>query len=947
MMYWFLFIALIIFFGVAVWAFYVWWKRDHYTRQKFAFFGFSALIGITSFYLSSLLFEKSFIGILTQTLLKPFGIEVSLAPLTPLEAVVFLVILVILAYVYWQIFRHWNGQKSIAQHEQEQNNESPFLLKDYLLFVSINPEQRKKLKPYHSNAEEYPSILSIPETLAWHERARQLWALRNRAYLFEDEYDPAHQCWIGEEKNTGALTVLACYHDAPPEDKITELATYAWKIAEHRQFTSVELIIAVKNGAKTGTFNQANYTLKWTCEADLLRDLVDFSDYFADLRYRVERARLIDSELTLQDTYTPSFYGTVKDGTVQTETLEAFIRNWLEDSTRRQLAVLGEYGQGKSTSALLLSYHLVQQAQTDPRIRIPILIELRGKTLRTMTPEELLSIFAGKYSINAKSLWHLHLAGRLLLIFEGFDEIDLSGDTEARMAHFRTLWQFNHGNTKLLITGRPNFFLDSVELRRALGDAEQTITLYLAPFDTKQIADSLRRFEAQTRREIIDLAEQDTKFYEVVARPSLLYIVAVLWQRECLSARENLNSATVINLFIHHTLRRQQAKHDERQFMVLNSAERLYFMQGIAAYMLAKNLPNQINHIQLDEAVQTLVNAIPDAVSQRVSSVEDSRPLRSDERLEWVTRRKEILNRITTDVRSCGLLVTDLSKEGTFKFAHKSYLELLQAKVISSLYTADETTRRSSLSIANSWKLNIASLLYSAEAIGFLAELLQEQLHAQGITDELALSKRLWEILVLSQFSTPTLRNLLKRFWINVASWLVNLLINRIGLAHRRELVLLILILQLASLVALASQLTSKEVFDTLISGMLISIIMAPILITTRSVAFMNNNFANIVFTFFAFIVVGALAGLLAAKLIGLVSLIIPLSLIGALLGSVVGLAIDFLTVPKNNVIFSRLCVWQRAGASLNLAPDSMEKVVGKGMMELLGMAEDKEDKKI
>jgi len=40
----------------------------------------------------------------------------------------------------------------------------------------------------------------------------------------------------------------------------------------------------------------------------LLADSVDFSNYFAGIRYCVERARLTDSNLTLQDIYTPLFY---------------------------------------------------------------------------------------------------------------------------------------------------------------------------------------------------------------------------------------------------------------------------------------------------------------------------------------------------------------------------------------------------------------------------------------------------------------------------------------------------------------------------------------------------------------------------------------------------------------------------------------------------------------
>ena len=62
-----------------------------------------------------------------------------------------------------------------------------------------------------------------------------------------------------------------------------------------------------------------------------------------------------------------------------------------------EIALLGEYGQGKSTVSLMLSYHLMQQIQAGSRsARIPILLELRGKSPRTLREDELLSTWAGR-----------------------------------------------------------------------------------------------------------------------------------------------------------------------------------------------------------------------------------------------------------------------------------------------------------------------------------------------------------------------------------------------------------------------------------------------------------------------------------------------------------------------------------------------------------------------
>ena len=751
---WLIFIMLIVSCIMALWAFYYWWKKDHYRREKFAFVGFTALVSLCFYYITCVTLNKSIITGLLRIASKPFGIDIPVKQLTPIETLLGLGIIGILTYAYTQIFKHWSGQKSIAHHEQIQNQE----VSNFLKAIALLLKRDEKLALYQEELSPQNAILDKPETLAWHERARQLWVLRNRTYLFTDEnqYDPSRKCWIGLEKNTNALVLFACYHDIPPKSKIEELSQYAKKISinQNKIDSDIELIIAVKNKiTEENKIFLDDCIIKYTSEDELLDKLVDFSDYFADIDYRVERAKLIDSDLTLQDTYSPSSYKLKKDGEPQSETLENFILSWLQDNTHKQLALLGEYGQGKSTSSLLVSYKLIKQLKEKPDNRIPILIELRGKTLRTLPPEELLATWAYRYSINVQALMHLHMAGRLLLIFEGFDEIDLSGDTEARVNHFRSLWRMNYEHSKIMITGRPNFFLDSNELKRSLGNKEQTQTIYIAPFNIDQISNSLRFVNHKVKNEIISLAKKDQKFCEVVARPSLLYIVSILWHKKELSKRKNINSAVVIDLFIQQTLQRQQDKNDERPFMALNSAERHYFMTGIAAYMTAKKLPNQIDKHQLDEAVQKLVEIIPESVSQNVSSVnnEVSYPLRSEKRFEWKTRREEIINKINTDVRSCGLLVSDLSKDGTFKFAHKSFMELLQAQVISYLFVEDKLKSAIGRSLANTWKLKIEDLQNSDESISFLAEFLTEKLSDSGKVKESDIVIGLFEILVVGK----------------------------------------------------------------------------------------------------------------------------------------------------------------------------------------------------
>ncbi len=958
---------------------YLYWKRNQYTREYFAFFGFVGITGLVGIYILALQGNASLAQMLLSALLKPFGIEIKLtdASLSPLEAVLTALLLAGVFYLFYKVFLNWNGCKSLAQHKQAQSGSTPNLLMDSALLLSRRTDKAEQLQAYNAEPEAQKR-LDIPETLAWHERAKDLWLLNNRTYLFED-YDPAKHCWLGEEKNTGALVLLVCQNDAPNTIELNTLKNYARQVASQRNTPHIEIISASAQPCRKKSRQDDTIQLCYTDQDKLLEKLVDFTDYFTDLNYRVERQTLVDSPFTLADCYTPSFYSTEKKGKRSQQSLESYIKDWLALSTRRQLAVLGEYGQGKSTSSLLLSYHLAQDIQAGKKARIPILIELRGRTLRTLAVDELLALWAKTYRIDPQALLHLHYAGRLLLIFEGFDEIDLSGDTESRLAHFNSLWQANTEEAKIIITGRPNFFLDSYELRRALGDELHTQTLYLAPFHSKQIKDSLRPFPEKTQIQIIAMAEKQPNFLEVVARPSLLYNVAVLWRKEKLFKRNDINSALVIDLFIKHTLARQQAKQNKRRFMVLNSAERRYFMAGVAAYMAVHELPNQISKQQLQEVVRRLTTIMPEAVSCNVSCEEKALPLCSQKRLNWKEKRLEIIDSIETDVRSCGLLVNDLSKDGSFKFAHKSYMELLQAQVISDIFSENITNKVSGNSLKNSWNFKLNHLYNSGDSMKLFIELVKINLQKKN-NNRKSLATSLWNILVLGQlsisfqwknifistgiwfstkisawlislFHVDNRKDIAKYLLINIYSHIISFIISIAMIFYEFSLINVVKITSTLSasigvLVGVIAFINIKTfAFALAISSIVIGIMLGSVigaLIAIFSYFIMTK--ASIFFIFYlivtlfstikynvyivtintlslsVFVSLLLICNLISGCGANYMIVIVFSSILGVLLGVIFGLMIDFLYgQSKNNYIVKNISLWHKACEDFDL----------------------------
>jgi hypothetical protein len=668
-------------------------QRSHF-REDFAFHAVCSifafiLTGILSFFTQLMLwniFEQ-----IAKTLLHQNS---PVRPLSFVDYSLWVTLMILLYLVASQWHNQWKGRKSTKHHSQEQNSE-------YLgLWVEGFSEVRRRclklgqppLVPYICESQAPLNLQLTPqEILAWEERAKELVRLSSSSYTFDTKiswHDRAN-CWVGEIVDTGHLVFLYPMQTKVVQEDLERFEQYAKQIADQKNKEIDELIVAFRdNDSKLASPSSKTNVMRLVTEQSLLEGLVDFTDYRNEIRKRVSVNVLpdvSDIHLTLKDVYVDSQFSFQVDKRKAAESVEAYLLKWLGEVGQRQIALLGDYGQGKSTTMLMLTYRLLCESDQLPQ-RIPILIELRGKSPKTLRPLELLGAWASQYRIEPQALMQLHYAGRVVLIFEGFDEMAMVSNGEMRLSHFKTLWQFCYPGAKIVITGRPNFFFDDIEKQKALGIYQSqgnnpySEAIKLELFTVLQIRIALRKHAPIVSQQICELVDRNPRFLELVSRPSLLHIVADLWEKERLSEKaETLNSATVMGLFVDRSYRRQGRKErDTRRFMALNSAERDYFMQGIATHMAAKGLNNQIVGEELNQLIDKLIEGIPNSVSTEpsISLQEEQRPL--VQRLQ----EPEDYEDVKTDVRTCGLLVDDPVASNTFKFGHKSFMEYLFARTV-------------------------------------------------------------------------------------------------------------------------------------------------------------------------------------------------------------------------------------------------------------------------
>lgn len=727
-----------IFIGVSVslslaYMLIVWFRRKRHTKERFAL---AALGSITTLSLA-LVAAVAGPSMPWRILAGVLGADVPHHALR-LEDYVLLIFVYITAM--WAVVvtfksARWDGLRSKQQHAIEQRRQRMQLLEAAMREASWI---LRRIPPTIHHREGYESDIRInppSDSLAWRDRARELVSLKSSYYTFPQDHGwhGNARCWVGRNLNTEGAVLLNCVPDTITDNEYRSLLDYASRFGFASDGSETEIIIAAENESAIRPLAFDGPRMRFETEDTLFEELIDWTDYRSDIRKRYAAEDLPDSGLTVSDVFVRPQVVLARPRDQETYRLEErtdlweHLDSWLHERGQRQLALLGDYGQGKSTAALAYAHRQFQQGSPP---RVPVLIELRGMSPRNLSPLQLLGAWSAKYSINPKSLMRMHISGRLLLVFEGFDEMALVGDADMRLSHFKTLWEFGYPRAKILITGRPNFFLDEEEKVRSLGIAESSSgrpyceALRLTSFDLEQVRDALRSHDKVLRDEICDLCAKDGQFRELVGRPSLLHAVALLWHDEKLSRNiGSLNSALVMRLFVRRSYRRQGLKEAEAPaFMALTTEERHYFMRGVAAYMAIKKLPNQIGGRELNELVGFLVKSMPEAVSRRSSAMsgEVTEPLRR--RVEGGDHGLEF---VRVDVRACGILTDDPVAPGAFRFGHKAFMEYLFAEVVAERIMDDESEDASSIMYACGAGAN--DILSSELSVAFLGELLQDR----------------------------------------------------------------------------------------------------------------------------------------------------------------------------------------------------------------------------
>ncbi|MGE0552795.1 MAG: pentapeptide repeat-containing protein [Gemmatimonadales bacterium] len=271
--------------------------------------------------------------------------------------------------------------------------------------------------------------------------------------------------------------------------------------------------------------------------------------------------------------------------------LESFIDDWLTDPTPDPIVVLGDFGTGKSTLLTRVARHRFRELKR-PGDRIPVLIRVADRPAITSFADCLdeFGRRAGTRLAEPEVFEKLAQLGRLVVIFDGLDELVLNGVGDAR-AGFQAVAAGAGSRTKVLLSCRTNEFEDSAHERGVAGqpglseDLRAFWRVRLEPFDPADVASYLnRRLPPEEATEVAALLTDVYDLMDLARQPVLLEMIVSNWAAIREEAeRLDGGKLEVGDLYRIYTGRWFQEA--ERPDAVLTSGERADLMVAAAVWL--------------------------------------------------------------------------------------------------------------------------------------------------------------------------------------------------------------------------------------------------------------------------------------------------------------------------------------------------------------------------
>jgi WD40 repeat protein len=406
-------------------------------------------------------------------------------------------------------------------------------------------------------------------------------------------------------------------------------------------------------------------------QGEFYRQLIDIEQY---VNWLEELGESNDDERFIEHFYVP--LACVKRYTdeqgqfhrIEFDSLEKYVDDWRVEQGRNHVSILGEFGTGKTWFCYHYAYQQLQRYLANPaHERLPILVPLRDYAhsgIRELITDLLANRHQVKWTGGYGLIEELNRQGRLLFIFDGFDEMArATKERDSRAATVANFWKLADviaPHSKIILTSRTEYFRYAEEARQVmrgeegdegiidLSDHVRFEVIHLLEFDGEQIRRALHKRlgeDATATQEYCRRIWDNETLTDLARRPALLQMIVDILPD--IRPEEPMNPARLYRIWTGRWLDRPAAQ--ERMF----KWEKLVFMSELAWRMVGDPA-----HPRLRIHYQDIPQFVQNHFGEKISSPAD-------------------LVIMETDLRSHSLLTRDT--EGYYEFPHKNQAEYFTA----------------------------------------------------------------------------------------------------------------------------------------------------------------------------------------------------------------------------------------------------------------------------
>jgi hypothetical protein len=305
--------------------------------------------------------------------------------------------------------------------------------------------------------------------------------------------------------------------------------------------------------------------------------------------------------------------------------------------------------------------------------RVPLFFSLRDyqheETLQSIVTKGMTEKY-GIVNFNYPAFLRLLEEGRLLLIFDAFDELATLSERWATVTSLRRLNEAVRGRSKVILTCRTHYFTTEAAAREGIAGSmprggelfaelegrRNHAIVYLEPFSPEQVREFVRRHHPENTDEVIEQIGRLRALEDLTTRPVLLEMILKTLPR-LLKEAGPLNLATLYETFTRLWL------DNVAKGGALTPQDKLRFSQALAIKLNQDALP-RIHYSALEEYVGDFFQKLLRSPADRF--------------------------RFDQEIRVCDFLNRDA--EGYYQFAHKSFMEFFVAQEVAAALLRDEVS---------------------------------------------------------------------------------------------------------------------------------------------------------------------------------------------------------------------------------------------------------------